>query len=172
MKSNTVGNRKFTRTISFIVIMLYYFIISVPATHANFCIHDGTPKWSVEHSDVVFIGTISNVEKGDTEFDSPSYTVIVDRVYKGSLFTTVFVKGSYYSGDLPVGDKFLIYAYESGWELGVQDCIRPLPFSSATQDLIYLDENYVSYEPAEPNMWNIAVRVWNAIPDSFSVLSF
>ncbi len=137
----------------FLLLILTTLIISIipsPA-YACSCAQPPPPLESLEASDAVFLGKVTNSERiprGHEEFvgdDDVMVTFEVSKVWKGPASQTLVVVtglGGGYCGlgyFFVIGEEYLVYALGEGSELSTYLCTRTTQISNAQEDLAKLN---------------------------------
>ena len=144
--------------------------------HACSCVSGGTQSHTKQASDV-FTGTVSDVSRQRSGRPVTTYTVAVERVYKGEVRTaTVEVSstGSSHScalTDLKVDRSYLFFARADGSALSANSCGGTAPASAA--QVTRVERLLGDGRPATPPQVPKAefTRVANAQPESLSRLA-
>ena len=114
--------------------------ISFPAFSCS-CAEPPPPCQAIGHSELVFIGTVTQLESPVHGFKTASMTI--DRAFKGQLKETesLFDDGMCDGPHLEVGKQYLMYTRRSsGGSIPARGCTRSRSIEYADEDLAYLKQ--------------------------------
>jgi len=140
------------KKIFLLIILASLFIGSVPnKAYACSCLSANSPLHSLEGSDAVFLGKVTNTEgipRGDEEFvgaDDVMITFEVSKVWKGPPSKTLVVVTALEGAtcglgrSFMIGEEYIVYASSEGGELRTHLCTRTAHITTAQEDLAELN---------------------------------
>lgn len=137
-------------SVAVFLILLTSLAVDIPRTYACSCIMPEPPLVSMEKSDAVFAGRVTNIVPPAnmmTTLDENKITFDVSTYWKGidrnpvQIFSAMSSASCGY--EFEEGKEYLVYAHESDGKLVTGLCTRTALLADATEDLKALGEGMV-----------------------------
>ncbi|MDQ0116727.1 hypothetical protein [Paenibacillus harenae] len=132
-------------------------LLSAPQmTYACSCVANGTVMDESARSDAVFEGTVvsmkpSGISLFQSSADAVKTTFHVNEVWKGLVTSDIAVisarSGESCGFEFKSGQRYLVYARETGKSLEVSLCSRTTPYSDAGEDIATLGKGSIPPAP-------------------------
>ena len=129
-------------SVAVFLILVMSLVLDVPKTHACSCIMPEPPVASMEKSDAVFAGLVTDIKSPAIMMSSMDNNIItfdVSMAWKGidsnpvKIFSAISSASCGY--EFEEGREYLVYAYESEGRLSTGLCTRTALLADASEDL-------------------------------------